>query len=82
VEFCDVVLMGVVCQYEDHLEFHLLCQFCGLISNAFASRFQDCIHVGSVVCSILHTCVVERNGEVMSAMCHGEGMRFVKTGSQ
>jgi hypothetical protein len=52
------------------------------MGNVFVSGFQDCIHVGSVVSSILHTCVVERNGEVMSAMCHGEGMRCVKTGSQ
>jgi hypothetical protein len=54
------------------------------MGNVFASGFQGYvvgIHVGSVVSSIVHTCVVERNGEVKSAVCRGEGMRCVKTGS-
>jgi len=40
------------------------------------------MHVGSVVSSIVHTCVTERNGEVKSAVYLGEGMRCVKTGSK
>jgi hypothetical protein len=31
---------------------------------------------------IVHTCAVERNGDVKSAVCHGEGMRCGKTGSK
>jgi hypothetical protein len=75
----------VMCQYEGHLKFHFLGHFCGLMGNVFASGFQGyvvCIHVGSVVSSIVYTCAVERNGDVKSAVCHGEGMRCRKTGSK
>lgn len=53
------------------------------MGNVFASGIQGyvvCIHVGSVVSSIVHTCVVERNVGVKSVVCRGEGMRCVKTG--
>jgi len=55
------------------------------MGNVFASGFQGqvvCIRVGSVVSSIVHTCVTERNEEVKSAVCNSEGMRCVKTGSE
>jgi hypothetical protein len=55
------------------------------MGNVFPSGFQGyvvCIHEGSVVASIVHTCVVERNGDVKSAVCLGEGMRCGKTGSK
>jgi len=54
------------------------------MGNVFSSGFQGyvvCIHVGSVVSSIERTCVVERSGDVKIAVCHGEGIRCVKTGS-
>ena len=37
----DVLLVGVVCQYEDHLKFHFFVQFGGLMGNVFLVDFKD-----------------------------------------
>jgi len=55
------------------------------MGNVVTFGFQGyiiCIHVGSVVSSIVHTCAVERNEGVKSAVCLGKAMRYVKTGSK